>query len=58
MYKALVYLIGSTTDASLFIRHMDGVVIMLLIYVDDIIITSNRDLTLSNLVVDLGRLLQ
>ena len=48
--------IGSNADTSLFFRNFGGEFTVLLIYVDDIAVTSNNSATLPKLVVDLGRL--
>jgi hypothetical protein len=43
----------SKTDTSLFIYHKDGVIIYLLVYVDDIIVTSSSPSTVDALLSDL-----
>jgi hypothetical protein len=48
--------IGSNANTSLFVRSFGGEFIALLIYVDDIVVTSNNFAALSKLMIDLGRL--
>jgi hypothetical protein len=47
--------VGSTVDTSLFIFHQHSVHILFLIYVDDIIVTSNQPMAISALIVQLQR---
>lgn len=54
------YLLGlgfhsSSADPSLYSRYQNGCVTMLLIYVDDMIVTSNNPSTLTSLMNDLNR---
>lgn len=45
----------STSDQSLFIRHLDGTVTYLLLYVDDIILTGSNVGYINSLIVQLNR---
>lgn len=48
--------IGSNADTSLFVRQLGGEFIIFLIYVDDIVITSNHVAAMPKLLRDLGSL--
>jgi hypothetical protein len=47
--------VPSKTDTSLFLFHKEGITIFLLIYVDDIIVTSSSDYAISALLQDLNK---
>ncbi|XP_021833818.1 uncharacterized protein LOC110773602, partial [Prunus avium] len=47
--------VGSKADHSLFIYNTDGVYLLLLIYVDDILITGNQDCKIQSLITSLGK---
>lgn len=44
---------GSLVDSSLFVFHSNGVVIFLLVYVDDILVSGNNQAAISSLVTAL-----
>ena len=44
----------STADPSLFVFHTDGILMLLLLYVDDIILTNNDQPTLTKFINDIG----
>ena len=47
--------VGSKSDTSLFLRRVGTDLLLLLIYVDDIIITSNDSRAVTRLIQELGR---
>lgn len=44
----------SNSDPSLFVYHQDGITAYLLLYVDDIVLTSNNDVFISDLIATLS----
>lgn len=55
-YLQSLGLIDSSANTSLFVRNFGGEPIVLLIYVDDIVVTSNDSAALPKLLIDVGRL--
>jgi histone deacetylase 1/2 len=45
---------ASNTDTSLFIYNKSGIIIVVLVYVDDIIVTSSSNKAITALLQDLG----